>query len=83
MHGYESGGRPTGESYPEAAISLVYAPNDKTVRVSSMTRTPSAGAAQGIDDRRIGDLVSGGLPAVRDDRRCENQFHSLPVFMPG
>ncbi|HEY6873326.1 MAG TPA: RHS repeat-associated core domain-containing protein [Geobacteraceae bacterium] len=55
---YDSGGRPTGIVYPEAAVSLLY--NDKTSRVSSLVRTPAGGGtAQQLAYTYDGSLVTG------------------------
>ena len=41
--GYDAGGRPTGLVYPEATVDYIYAPGDKTGRISSIVRTPTGG----------------------------------------
>ncbi len=66
--GYDSAGRPTGLSYPEAATSYTYA--DTTDRASELLRNPTgAGTAQSIGFSYEGNLVtemiwSGGAQGI-------------------
>lgn len=54
---YDDGGRPTGVTYPEAAITFTY--GDGTERVQSVTRTPATGAAQSLTYGYDGFLLTG------------------------
>jgi RHS repeat-associated protein len=58
--GYDAGGRRTGFVYPEAAVSIYYAPGDNTSRVSRVVRTPAGGGTpQEIAYTYDGPLVTG------------------------
>ena len=53
--GYDTGGRMSQVSYPEATVQLSY--NDVTDRLSRITRTPSSGTAQQMDYTYDGSLL--------------------------
>jgi RHS repeat-associated protein len=65
---YDSAGRVTGMSYPEATTAFEYSPDDLTERVAHITNTPATGPAQNIDYSYNGNLISsmtatGAAPA--------------------
>jgi RHS repeat-associated protein len=55
--GYDGGGRPTGLDYAEATVAFGY--SDASDRVTGVTRTPTAGAAQSITYTYDGTLMTG------------------------
>lgn len=79
MHSYDSGGRLVGQTYPEAAITLAYAPGDKTDRFSSVTRTTAAGTSQSIAFTYSARLVTGmawtGAAQGQFSYTFNNDFH--------